>query len=239
MRDEAVPLEDRLRVLAEALSAVREAAEVQSMSIDQLTERYGTPDLAAQKLVASIAHVSVDQANRAIRDLQSSFAEFLDPSFFQIGADGVSEINTGVANLVRTFELSVERAQRLQEAFRTFADASGIDAAFQALVGILGVIDQSRGSTGQLNDAMTDLRKTITDVADEVGQVRGAVEDVTGATGAATEAAAGLAAAWGSVAQSTATAAQMAAAAAGASGNCRAPGTFAMPTPTGPSTNPI
>jgi hypothetical protein len=66
--DEAVPLEKRMTALTEALSAVKAAAELQALSIDEVTKRYGTADAAVQQLIASTARLAVDQAWRRFRN---------------------------------------------------------------------------------------------------------------------------------------------------------------------------
>jgi hypothetical protein len=105
--DESVSLEDRMTALTDALGKVKQAAELQGMSIDELTARYGDAGEAVQKLIDGIAQLAVDEAARSVRDLQKSFGEFTDPTFFQIAADGIHEITTGAANLVDQFDLTL------------------------------------------------------------------------------------------------------------------------------------
>lgn len=237
MGDEAVPLEERMKSLTEALNAVKEAAELQSMSIDELTKRYGENDAAVQQLIASTARLAVDQALAQVNALRSSFSEFVDLTHDTDLAPGlgaamipvIDEVNSGVRALTESFGISVEQAEQLQQAFIGLSQANGVDAVFQALVNVLQTIEQSRDETGNLSGEMTTLATEVQGLADTVGQVRGGVEEVTAATGAAVAAAQGLAAAWGAVAQASAQAAQMAAAASREAGNRAAPGTFATP----------
>jgi hypothetical protein len=237
MRDESVPLEGRLKTLTEALNAVKEAAELQAMSVEALTERYGAADAQVKTLVASIAQLAVDQATQAVRELQGAFNEFLDDGRVLRRRDEFAGLSQDIVQIAREFEVGADRAEELRAAFEVFSKASGLDQALSALLGILKVIEGSRDATGQLTSGMTDLARQVTTMADQVGQVRGSVDGVTEATAAAAAAATTLAQAWGTVVAQTAAAAQMAAAAAAQAGARSAPTTFTTPSG-GPSTSP-
>jgi hypothetical protein len=73
--DESVSLEDRMTALTDALGKVKQAAELQGMSIDELTARYGGAGEAVRKLIAGNAQLAVDEAARSVRELQKSMDE--------------------------------------------------------------------------------------------------------------------------------------------------------------------
>lgn len=207
LRDESVPLEDRLKALTDALNAVKSAAELQAMGIDEPTARYGRADVAVQQLIASTARLATDQALAQVRELQTVFSDFADTGRdfnlglgegFNAGIPAMEDLSRGVQAIIDKFGVTVTEAERLQGAFVALSQANGVDAVFRALVNVLQVIEESRSRTGGLNDAMTEVATEVQRLADVVGQVRGGVEQVTAATGAATQAAAGLASAWGS-----------------------------------------
>ncbi len=165
LHGETVTLEDSLETLSDALKHVEAAARLDSL--DALVERYGRVDRAALSLVATLKEVAAQQAASAANEVVGTFREFTD-AVERFGSDNrtISDWADRTRALRNEFALSADEADRLRNAMKDAQTAQGLDAQFNALVGILDTMRAIGGSNAEAAGRMSELRQQVAEAAD-------------------------------------------------------------------------
>ena len=168
--DSAKAMEDKLTAVSEALAVQADAADMASMSTEELRTRYGAFADTMQSTLTLLSNVATAEATRQIDGLSQSLAELL-------GTAGATDSRASLADF---FDVNIALA--FTDAARSArAEARGMTAEFQAAQASLssanGDIDKQIAATQQMLAVASKLASSRDGVSDTEAELIAQLSD--------------------------------------------------------------
>lgn len=184
-QDSIKALENDMKSFIETVKAQEDAMTTLSMSAKELQEKFGAAGEAIRTAAAFANELTLDKANQSFEELSGWFETFRDTSYFQMAADGVTEITTGAAQLAGALDSTLTPGiQRAQESMVAFNAATTLPERLRALEQVAAELANARDETGNVTAEMISYRESVNEAVASLAALVGSVQSATGETAA-------------------------------------------------------